>query len=231
VIIRDLVILGEYERRDFRSPGIAFEEVQQGELSAVDIRGWEGTAVRVTSGDVQIRDCRALGCAGNGFHFLQCRFQSEGNIARECVQGFVVSANVSESHLTANIAAGNRGNGFQIDQAQKLRVYSNNGNFNDLNGIRVENTKDSDFVANMLANNNQSSDEAVAGIHLTGHTTGCGLFYNNFQDTQTQLTQNLGIIVVVPARRNRIQFNLSRTKLQIDSQRSTVGENFISGSN
>jgi hypothetical protein len=128
--------------------------------------------------------------------------------------------------LEANIAAGNRGTGFHIEQSENVRGYSNNANFNDRDGIGLDNSKQVELVANMLANNNQSSLDGC-GIRLGGQTAFCRLHYNNCQDTQNQPTQTKAVIEEPTAGQNRIQFNLARAKFQIDGQQSTVGENYF----
>ena len=224
--VRDLVILGEYERRAFRSPAIAFQDVGKAELVAVDVRGWEGTAVQVTGGGVQLRDCRALGCAGNGFEFVRCQVVCEGNIARECASGFVVSQGVAGSLLEANIAGGNRGSGYQVAQSAGIQLYANNASFNDGDGIRVTDTDKADLVANMLANNNQAVTADGCGIRLTGNTRNCRLHYNNLQDEQNQATQTRAIVEDASAGSNLIRLNLARAPIQAAGQGSTVTDNF-----
>jgi hypothetical protein len=225
VTVRDLVILGEYERQTFRAPAIAFQDVQQGELFAVDVCGWEGSAFKIAGGSMQVRDCRALGCASNGFEFAQCQVNCIGNIARECAHGFVVGKCPADSLLEANISGGNRGDGYQIDHCTGALVYANNAHFNNRDGITASNTENASFVANMLDNNNQSSAEGC-GIRLAGSTRGCRLHYNNFQDEQMQPTQTRAIVEDASAGNNLIRFNLSRTRLHAGGQGSTVSDNF-----
>jgi hypothetical protein len=172
-----------------------------------------------------VSDCRALGCASNGFEFVQCQVNCTGNIARECGNGFVVSQSAPGSLLEANIAGGNRGNGYQIDQSAGILAYANNAHFNEQDGIRVTHTEKADLVANMLDNNNQSAAEGC-GIRLAGTTKGCRLHYNNFQDEQQQPTQTRAIVEEPSTGNNLIRFNLTRAKIQADGQGSTVCDNF-----
>ncbi|HOF86761.1 MAG TPA: NosD domain-containing protein [Armatimonadota bacterium] len=228
VTVRDLVILGEYERRAFRSPAILLQNVNAGELFAVDIRGWEGTAVQVAGGDVQVRDCRALGGAGNGFEFSQCRVACVGNIVRECANGFLVSRSAPDSRLEGNIAGNNRGNGYLAVQAHGVLITSNNAGFNDENGFKFLNTERAALVANMAANNNQSAADAGA-ILLAGTTNHCRVYYNNCQDTQMQRTQLTAIQEEATAGSNIIRFNLvgKPARVLADGQGSMVSENSV----
>ena len=225
VTVRDLVILGEYERRAFRSAAIVLHDVTQGELVAIDVRGWEGSAISITGGNSQVRDCRTLGCAGNGFDFVRCQISCVSNIARECAHGFVVSQSRPESIIEANISGGNRANGYQFDQSPGIAAYANNASFNDRAGMTVINTANAQLVANMLAGNNQSSTDGC-GIRLSGSARECGFFYNNFQDVQMQPSQLNPLIEETSANQNVIRFNLSRMKIQGDGQDSIISENF-----
>jgi len=226
VSIRDLVILGEYERRAFRSPAIILEEVQQAEVFAVDVRGWEGTALQVTGGGVQVRDCRALGCAGNGFEFSSTQVICVGNIAHQCSNGFGFGLTGAGSRAEANIAGGNRGNGYQAERGNGILFTANNASFNDLDGFRLTDTEGADLIANMAANNNQSGAAGV-GLHLAGATRGCHLYYNNCQDEQMQTTQVQGILEEPTAGGNFIRFNLTRkpTGIVAQGEGSTVSDN------
>lgn len=226
VTVRDLVILGEYERRDFRSAAIQLNDVAQGELAAIDMRGWEGPAIKIKGGDARVGDCRALGCAGNGFDFAGCRVTCVGNIARECANGFVVSRCAADSLLEANISSGNRANGYQLEEANGIRLYANNASYNDQDGIVATDTKQAELIANMLANNNQSDGEGC-GIRLSGGTNACRLHYNNLQDNQPQPSQVNAIIEESSAGHNVIRFNLLRAKIQAAGQGSTISDNYV----
>ncbi|MHB9131003.1 MAG: right-handed parallel beta-helix repeat-containing protein [Armatimonadota bacterium] len=229
VTVRDLVILGEYERRAYRSPAILFKNVKACELSAVDIRGWEGTAVQVAGGDVQVRDCRALGCADNGFEFSQCRVSCVGNIARECANGFVVSRTAPNSRVEGNIAGGNRKNGYVAELAHGVLITANNASFNNVDGIKLIDTERAELVANMAANNNESMSDACGAIHLAGKTNNCRIYYNNCQDTQAQQTQLKAILEEVTAGSNIIRFNLvgKSARILANGQGSLVSENSV----
>ncbi|HEY3418799.1 MAG TPA: right-handed parallel beta-helix repeat-containing protein, partial [Armatimonadota bacterium] len=225
--IRDLVILGEYERRAYRAPAIMLQSVKAGELSAVDVRGWEGTAVQVVGGGVQVRDCRALGCAGNGFDFIQCQLACITNIARECATGFLFSRTDAAARVEGNIAGNNRGNGYEAAQAHGVLITSNNAGFNDGDGFKLIDTERAELVANMAANNNESAADTGGAIHLLGATKNCHLFYNNCQDTQSQQTQIKAIIEEATAGGNIIRFNLvgKPARVLANGQGSTVSEN------
>ncbi|MHB9024140.1 MAG: glycosyl hydrolase family 28-related protein [Armatimonadota bacterium] len=226
VAIRDLVILGEYERRAYRSPAISLQNVKAGELFAVDVRGWEGTAVQITGGGVQVRDCRALGCAGSGFEFSQCQVSCETSIARECAHGFALSNTGPGSCLEGNIAGNNRGNGYAALRAHGVLITSNNAGFNDGNGFMFIDTERAELIANMAANNNQSAGDANA-IRLAGASQNCRVYYNNCQDTQGQQTQLKAILEEATAGSNIIRFNLvgKPARVLANGQGSTVSEN------
>ncbi len=226
--IRDLAILGTYERRAFRPPALALEEVKQAQVLAVDIRGWEGTGMQVSGGAAGIRGCRALGCAGEGFEFSRCHVQVVGNIARECTNGFVLTATAPGARLEANIAGGHRGSGYLVRQADGLLLSANNSGYNDLDGFRVTDTAGAELVANMADNNNQSGGEGCA-FRLAGTTQACRLYYNNCQDEQMQPTQTRAICEEPAATRNVIRLNLFRKPAQIlaEGQDSIVSENGV----
>jgi hypothetical protein len=221
----DLVILGEYGRRAVRSPAIVFQDVKKAELAAVDVRGWEGTAVKIAGGRALVRECRALGCAGNGFELSQCQVNCLDNIARECASGFVISRSSPDSLLEANIAGGNRGNGYRFEQCAGIRVYANNAHLNDENGLLLENTEKAEVVANMLAKNNQAYGEGC-GIRLAGNSRDCRHYYNNSQDPQLQPSQTRAIVEDKPAGGNLLRFNLdSNTVAQAASPPPPAGGN------
>ncbi len=88
----------------------------------------------------------------------------------------------------------------------------------------VTNTEKAGLVANMLANNNQSSANNY-GIRLAGTSKRCWVYYNNFQDEQQQPTQTMAILEEPSAGGNLIRFNLSRPKSKASGQGTIDNDN------
>ena len=228
-VIRDLVILGSYERRAYRAPAISLQGVQQGEVTAVDVRGWEGTAVQATGGAVQVRDCRALGCAGNGYEFHQGQVSCVTNIARECAGGFALAQPGPGSRLEGNLAGNNRGCAYAVTQAHGLVLTANNASYSDEDGFRLTDCEQVDLVANLADMNNQSAGSGAA-IHLAGATKNCRLYYNSCQDEQYMgPTQVQAIVEDATASGNLIRFNLvgKPARLVTNGQGSMVSDNAV----
>ncbi len=228
VTVRDLVLLGEYERRAYRSPALAFADVANGAVIAVDVRGWEGTGLQATGGAILVRDSRILGCAGVGLVFNDCAVTCESSIVREAASGIHITRASAGSFLEACIVDNNRGPGIMIEASPGMVIQANCIARNNADGIAIRDSAECMVIANMFAENNQSGAADGCGLRLAGTTSRSAVHYNNFQDNLMQPVQLKGIVEESSATDNTITHNLGRALLQTASPSPKVNQNLFS---
>lgn len=208
VTIRDLSILGSYTGHSYREPAINISNIQDAQIIAVDIRGWDGSGISVSGGGVQVQDCRAFQCGGDGFRFTGCTVQSTANIANGCRNGFVLQSTLAGARVEGNISAINREAGYLLESTPQLLLLANNANYNGMDGVLLKNVQGAVVAANTVMNSSQSLRDG-AGVRLEGATKECQILYNNCSDEQLHPTQLQGIVESNQAGPNTIRFNVT----------------------
>ena len=207
--VRELTLLGDYGEKTFRDPALICQKGENIQLIEVDIRGWEGVGVSLTSSkNVLIQNCRALQCAKEGFQLAAEDLHCMTNIASGCGTGFYANGLGKKILLEGNISGDHRGPGFVLENAHQAVAISNNASFNRGNGLLLKSLQSSLIVANMIMNNNLESTDK-AGIHLTAECKKNRLLYNNCSDEQLHPSQWRGIAEDRTCSRNVIRANVS----------------------
>jgi len=207
ITIRALSILSRYDPETQRGPAISVRQCEAVLVEGIDVRGWEGVGVEAVDSSVTARDCRAFGCAGDGYRLAGPTVRVCTTLASSCARGIVLER-TSAASVESSIASGSRGAGIVVVDAKAPLVHTSSSSFNGGDGILLRDVTGGHVIADLCRANDQALGGG-AGIRLAGTTSDCTVTYNHCSDDQLHATQAHGIIEEGTASRNTIRFNLT----------------------
>lgn len=207
VTIRALSILSRYDPETQRGPAISVRRCEAVLVEGIDVRGWEGVGIETVDSSVTVRDCRAFGCAGDGYRLGGPTVRVCTTLASSCARGIILEQTAAAS-VEDSIVSGSRGAGIVVVDGKTPLVHASSSSFNGGDGILLRDVTGGHVIANLCRANNQALKDG-AGIRLAGTTSGCTTTYNHCSDDQLHATQAHGIIEEGTASRNTVRFNLT----------------------